>query len=418
MAKLALLGGKPVVGKKFKWTEWPLFSRLDEDNLFRVLQGRRWCRLYPNSWAEKFEKKWAKFCNSKYCILTSNGTVSLELALKTLKVKPGDEVIVPAVTFIASVSAITEVGGVPIFADIDPETAQIDPSSVEEKITKRTRGILGVHYAGYPFDLDKILKICKRYNLFLLEDCAHAHGSEWKDKKVGSFGEFGSFSFQETKSLTSGEGGAVITNRKDFYEEALLINNIGRVLGKPGYLHFTLSSNYRLSEFQAALLLSQLRRLPRQSQLKEENGEFLKKELKNLGLLPLKPDKRITRRGYYFIVFRYKKENFSEIPRDTFMEALQAEGVPAGKAYGVPLYKNPCFEKEALSEVYPREILKNLPNYSQLWLPGSEKFCEEQVVFLHWILLGRKERLQKIVDAVEKIKKNIGELKKICSQKG
>jgi len=411
MKKLAINGGEPVVGKKFKWFEWPVFDSSDEKILKEVLQGRRWCRIYKGSWTEKFEKEWAGFHDAKYCIAVSNGTVSLELIMKTLGIKPGDEVIVPAITFIATVSAVSELQAIPVFADVEKDTCQIDASSIEEKITEKTKAIIGVHYGGYPFNIDKVKEICKKYNLYLIEDAAHAHGTEWKGKKVGSFGNFGSFSFQESKSLTSGEGGAVITNDEDLYQQARLIHNIGRVLGEPDYLHYILSSNYRLSEFQSALLLSQLNRLPDQIIIKEKNGEFLKEELEKLGLLPLKKDERITQRGYYFMVLRYQKEEFSGLERDKFLQALRAEGIPVGKGYGIPLYKNPCFKKEFLSKVYQKDILEILPNYENLYLPNSEKICEEQITIPHYILLSSKEKLSLIVEAVKKIKENIKELK-------
>lgn len=412
MGKLAINGGKKVVDKENFWAPWPVIDESDKKALLNVLEAKRLCRLYEGSWAEKFEKKWASFCDTEYCITTANGTVSLELALKALGIKPGDEVITTPVTFIATASSISEVGAIPVFADIDFNTGQIDDSSIEENITQNTKAVMGVHYGGYPFDIDKVKKVCEKHNLLLIEDCAHAHGTKWKGKHVGGWGDFGSFSFQASKSLASGEGGAVITNNEKYYDKALTLHNIGRILGKPGYSHYYLSSNYRLAELLAGLLLSQLKKLPKQTKIKEENGKWLKKELAALGIEALPEDKRITQRGYYFAVFKFNKEEFGEITRDKFLEIINAEGIPFGKAYGLPLYKNPAFTKEYLSEIYPENILKKLPKYEKLYLENSEKFCEVQLALSHTVLLSSKNKLQKIIDAVEKIKKNIEEAKK------
>ncbi len=238
----------------------------------------------------------------------------------------------------------------------------------------------------------------KKYDLFLIEDCAHAHGTEWKGKKVGARGNIGCFSFQESKSLPSGEGGIILTNEEDLVEKAKLIHNIGRIVGRPGYEHYILSSNYRLSEFQAALLLAGMSRLKEQTNHKDRTGKFLAKELAKIeGIKPLKQDSRITKRGYYYFVLRYDKTKFDGISRDRFLEALKAEGIPADKGYGIPLYRQPAFKKE---------------NIENLYLPAIERICaQEQITLPHQVLLAEEEYLQKIIiEAVVKIKQNIDEL--------
>lgn len=414
MAKLAILGGKSAA-KGLKVPRWPIVDREDEKALIEVLRGRRWCRIYPGSWAEKFEKAYAKWNQAKYAIAVANGTVTLELSMKAGGVKIGDEVLVPSVTFIASASAISEVGAIPVFVDSDPETLQISPEAIEASINKRTRAVIAVHYGGYPVNLDKILPIVRKHKLLLIEDCAHAHGTEWRGRRVGSIGDFGSFSFQESKSLTSGEGGVVLTNSKKLYEEASVIHNIGRVIGKPGYGHYILSSNYRLSEIQAALLLSQMRRLTPQTNHKHEMGEFLARELKKIGgAEPLPRDKRITKRGYYFFIIKYDSRQFGDVHRNKFLSALRAEGVPCGAAYGVPLYKNYAFHKIQIEKVLPSKVVGKLPDYEKLHLPVAENFCANQQVTLpHQVLLVNRGGIQKIIDAVAKIKENLDELRKV-----
>jgi len=410
MAKLALKGGLREAERLRELVpQWPIYDEEDERAVVEVVRSRRWCRLYLGSRAEMFEKMFAEYHQAKYGIAVANGTVALELALKTVGVGIGDEVIVPAVTFIATASAVSEVGAIPVFADIDPETAAISAKSIEENITEKTKAVIGVHYAGYPINFDEVLPLVEKHGLFLIEDCAHAHGSEWRGRKVGAIGHMGGFSLQESKTLTAGEGGIVLTNDDGLAEKARLIHNIGRVLGKPGYMHYILSSNYRLSELQAGLLISQMRRLKEQVELKHETGEYLASKLKQIGgVEPLKRDDRVTKRGYYFFVIRYNSEEFYGLPKDRFVAALNAEGVPAGVGYGMPLYRQPAFKKENLKGIFPEDW--KIPNYENLNLPGAEEYCMREVTLPHQILLGGREAADLVVAAIEKIKKNVDEL--------
>jgi len=412
MAKLAINGGNKAAEKLTqKIPIWPKPTEEDKRALWEVLESSHWCRLYSNSKVEEFEQAFARYQDAKYGIAVANGTVSLELCLKTGGIEPGDEVILPAVTFIATASAITEVGAIPIFVDVDPDTISIDPDLIEEAITPRTKAVIAVHYGGYPVNFDAILPIVKKHNLLFIEDAAHAHGTEWKGRKVGAIGDFGSFSFQESKSLTAGEGGIVLTNDEELAEKARLIHNIGRRVDRPDYLHFILSSNYRMTEFQGALLLSQMKHLPEWTELKHKNGEYLATELRKIGgVEPLKRDPRITKRGYYFFIMKYDSDEFKGLSRDKFIEALNAEGVPCNAAYGVPLYKNPAFKKENLKGIWAKGI-DPIPDYEELYLPVAEKFCAHQQVALpHTILMADRSGIQMIIDSISKIKDNVEEL--------
>jgi dTDP-4-amino-4,6-dideoxygalactose transaminase len=418
MSKLAIKGGRPEAEELRKLIPpWPPLNDDIRSSVIKALEGRHWCRLYPGSLCERFEEEFARFHDAKYGVAVANGTVALELAFKTLSVSFGDEVVVPAVTFIATASAVTEVGGIPIFADIDPATAAISPESlratVEERIDmgRRVKGIAVVHYGGYPVDLDAVLRIASDQGLFVVEDCAHAHGSEWRGRKVGAIGDMGCFSFQETKSMTAGEGGIVITNRDDLVDKARLIHNIGRVVGKPGYIHYILSSNYRMTELHAAILLEVLKIYPEQLKLKYDSGEYLASKLSRIGGVdPLKRDPRITMRGYYYFVIRYNPVEFEGLSKERFIEALRAEGVPASIGYGMPLYRQPAFTRERLIESVPRELIERMPRYEEMHLPGAEYFCKSEVVLPHQVLLAGREGADLIVAAIEKIKENAREL--------
>ncbi len=406
MSELALTGGSAIaVDLKTQTGAWPrAVDARAETQVLEVLRSGRWGRLHPDSFAERFERDFAAYQDARHGIAVNNGTVSLQLILRTLNIGLGDEVIVPAVTFIATASAVAEVGAVPIFADIDPETFTIDPASVAAAITPRTRAIIGVHYGGYPIDFDRLLPLAQEHGLFLIEDAAHAQGTAWRGTRVGALGTFGSFSFQESKALAAGEGGIILTNDDTLDERARLLHSIGRRADRPGYLHYALASNYRLSDLQAALLLAQFEHLPAQVQARDATGRALDAGLAETGLLlPQRRDERVTQRGYYFAVYRYQQEALDGIPRDAFLAALRAEGVPASAAYGVPVYRYAAFSPEAL-QTSPLRGVDGVPAYHQLHLPVAERFARhEQVTIPHQVLLAGPAGVRLVVDAVAKI---------------
>lgn len=410
MSKLAIQGG-PQAAATLKMPDWPTLTDEDRQAVMETLETKEWGRLMPDSRTEAFEKAYAAYHDARHAIAVNNGTVALELALLAAGIRPGDEVLVPATTFIASAGAIVRVGAIPIFVDSDPETLAISAPAVEASITPRTRGIVAVHYGGYPVDFDALLPVVKKHDLVLVEDCAHAQGTAWRGRKVGALGHFGTFSFQQSKSLSSGEGGIVLTNDDDLAEEARLYHNIGRVVGRPGYEHLVLASNYRLPELSAALLLSQFSRLQEQVEQRMRGASFLADELEAIGgIKPLKPDPRITQRGYYFMVLRYDRTQFADVPLGQFIKALRAEGVPCSSGYGMPLYKQPAFRREHVADLLGRST-EDIPDYPNLFLPVAEHFCaEEQITLPHQLLLAGHNELQMIVDAIAKIKANAGEL--------
>jgi len=413
MGKLAITGGDPVGGMQL--APWPPIDDRDREGLLRVLESRRWCRLYEDSEAAQFEQSFAEYHDAKHCIAVSNGTVAIELALLAAGISAGDEVIVPASTFIATASAASMVNAVPIFVDVLPDTVQIDPDAAEAAITPRTRAIVAVHYGGYPADLDRLTSIAKKHDLVLVEDCAHAQGSEWQGRKVGAIGRVGTFSFQMTKALPAGEGGCVVTDDSELYERSLLLHNIGRGYGEREYGHLVVASNYRLSEFQSALLSSQLAKLPEQVDRKHENGDWLAGGLTDLGGIHALPrDPRITKRGYYFFVMRYDSAAFKGVPRNRFVEAMHAEGMTMlFDAYGRPLHQNRAFQSDGRGNTGPVRVpsLNPGPDYDNLRVPVAEKFCSEEQVVLphHWLLADRPE-LAKLVSAMEKVKHHAEEL--------
>lgn len=268
---LAINGGTKTVTKSFTW---PLFDESDVQAVTQVAQSGQWGNPDCGGLVEKFEKEFAQYCGSKYAMACVNGSVSLRLALIASGVRPGDEVIVPPYSFIATASTVIEANCVPVFVDIEPDTYNLDPSKIEAAITSRTRAIIPVHFAGQACDMDRIMEIAKKHDLFVVEDAAHAHGGEYKGKKLGSIGHAGSFSFQSSKNLNSGEGGLVVTNDDKLYNLMNSLRNVGRIKGGQWYEHHFAGCNYRITQFQAALLSKQLTRLETQTKQRDENGNI------------------------------------------------------------------------------------------------------------------------------------------------
>lgn len=410
MTRLAIHGGPQAAGT-FRTPAWPVITDEDRQAVAEALESCSWCRLAPESCAGKLESAFASYHDAQHAIAVSNGTVAIELALLAAGIRPGDEVLVPALTFIATAGAVVRVGAIPVFVDSDPETAAISADAIKQAITWRTRAVVAVHYGGYTIDFDAVLPVIKQHGLALIEDCAHAQGTEWRGRKVGAIGQLGTFSFQQTKALSAGEGGIVVTNDERLAEAATLYHNIGRVPGKAGYEHFVLASNYRLPELSAALLLAQLSRLQAQVEQRMQGYSYLVEGLDAVGgLRPLRADPRITQRGFYFMVLRYDRDQFAGVPLPRFLQALQAEGVPCSSGYGIPLYRQAAFRREHVAELLGRR-LQDVPDYPSLHLPVAERFCaEEQVTLPHSVLMADPSELDKIVEAAAKIKAHASEL--------
>lgn len=424
MAKLAIKGGKPIISDGLK-IKWPIFGEADEKALIEVLKSDHWCScgyLFKNAQLEskvaKFERKFAKWNGTNYAIATNSGTSALVLALKAGGIEAGDEVILPAVTYVSSGTAVILANAVPIFVDIDPETYQISPQAIEETITNKTKAIMPVHYGGYPANMDRIMEIARKHDLLVIEDAAEAHGSEWRGKKVGSIGDMGCFSFQMGKPLTCGEGGIVLTNNEDLAVKCYSYGDLGRMPIEKGgtkYDTYISAGNYRMSEFLGALLSVQLSRLDEQTQMRYENGEYFARELEKIeGISALKRDPRVTKRGYYFYLLRYDPSRWDNISRDKFMKALSAEGVPCSTAHNDPMYKNIVFYKNAFGKTgcpvscpfHGKKV-----DYSKFHCFETERIYKSEVVALGKDFLMESENIDKILEVIYKIRENIGELK-------
>lgn len=407
MPELALEGGTKAVSD-LDVPEWPRCTDKSRENVLDALEAEAWCRnLAEDSWVERFEDEFAEYHDAEHAIACANGTVAIELALRSLDVQPGDEVLVPPYTFIATASAVAMLGAVPKFVDVDPETYNVDADAIREVVTEDTVGIVGVHIAGYPMDMDAILEVCEAEDLFLVEDAAHAQGTEWRGKKVGTIGDVGTFSFQATKALSGGEGGIIVTNDDVLAERAQLIHNIGRQSGKV-YKHYELASNWRMTEFQGALLSAQLEDLSAQNTHRNEMEAVLREAIADVPGVSCKPeDDRITGRGYCLFDLKLDLDEFGGATREEVLEALSAEGVPAAPGYPRPMYEQPTFARSKVAAMVPDDA--DVPAYRSMYLPGVEEVCRTNVSFSHTVLLAEEPGIRSIGEAFRKVQAAMSE---------
>ncbi|MHB1306622.1 MAG: DegT/DnrJ/EryC1/StrS family aminotransferase [Limisphaerales bacterium] len=410
----ALLGGSPV--RQSSFPEWPVFDGLEEQALQSVLHSRKWFRGDGQRVTE-FETAFASLMDSPHAIATANGTSALFASLGGLEVGPGDEVILPPYTFIATLNVILLQHALPIFVDTDPETFQIDARKMEAAVTDRTTALIPVHLGGNVADLDVIMEISRRRKLPVIEDACQAHLAEWRGRKVGTIGATGCFSFQASKNLNCGEGGAILIGDEELAERCYAFHNNcrGRRVGSYNFTYLgSRGANLRLTEFQAALLVAQMTRLEAQSRTREQNAGHLTRQLRDLpGILPAQPHAGCTRNAYHLYMFRYRKEHFADLPRARFIEALSAEGIPCSGGYS-PLnrqeFMKATLKTRAYQRMYPADLLAQWEERTRC--PANDQLCEEAVWFTQTMLLGPRQDMDDIANAIEKIHRHAAELAK------
>jgi dTDP-4-amino-4,6-dideoxygalactose transaminase len=395
--------------------EWPVWDKGAEESMLTVLRSGNWYREWGNLVSE-FEIKYAEVIGAKRALATASGTTALETALHVLGVDAGDEVIVSPYTFIATYNVVFNQKALPVFADTDQETFTINPDKIEEKINDRTRAILPVHILGLPADMNGINAIAKKHNLVVIEDACQAWLAEYEGKKCGTLGDLGCFSFQNSKHLPSGEGGAVTGNDDRLMDLCYSYHNCGRPYGNTGseYTGYPFrGGNKRMMEMQAVILMSQMKRLQADAEKRLENARYLDSKLKNIpGIIPYKLAKGATRSAYHLYPFRYKKEHFDNLPREKFLEALSAEGIPCSGGYG-PQYNDGLMEEALNSVGYKRLFTKQrLEAYREELknLPDNDQLTREAVWFFQNMLLGERKDMDDVVNAIEKIYENRDQL--------
>lgn len=387
MSKLAILGGDPVRTKP--WPAWPDGRDRDAAAVQQVVASGQWW-YHAGSQVAQFEQEFAEHHGAAHAIAVSGGTTALATALLALGVEPGEEVIVPAYTFQATATAVLLVGGIPVFADVEAGTLNLDPDAVIRALTPKTRAIIPVHFAGLPADLDRLREVAAAQDAFVLEDACQAHGAIYRGRKVGAIGAAGGFSFQASKNLCAGEGGAVLTDDPAVAMRAQAIRDCGRVPGETSGDSHILGYNFRMTEMQGALLRSRLPLLEAETELRWRHGRWLTEKLASLPCLePLDPSPQPgDRRAYHLYAMRYRSESLGGLPRERFIQALEAEGIPCRPGYEAPLYRNPAFPAGS---------------FRATDCPAAEKLCREVVWLFHNVLLGGEEDVADIARACEKV---------------
>jgi len=412
--KPALLGGAPAKADAFPG--WPVSGASDENAVLEVLRSGKWGRG-GGAKVLKFEQLFSELMATKACLATSSGTSALLVSLNALGIGPGDEVIVPPYTFVATINVVLMCHALPVFVDTNPETFQIDASKIEAAITDRTKAIIPVHLGGSTFDVDAVQAVASKHNISIVEDSCQSHLAEWRGRRTGSFGAVGCFSFQASKNLNSGEGGAILSASDELISKCYTFHNNGRARKQAGsdFSYANRGLNLRMTEFQAGLLATQMERLESQSQKRGQNAQYLTGMLREIpGITPAKMHEGCTRNAYHLYMMRYNAGHFGGLPRATFLKALEAEGIPASGGY-FPLNKEPflksSFASGGFQAIYPKQRIARWDDQNHT--PANDKLCTEAVWFTQNLMLGPRRDMDQIAAAVRKIQQHAGELLKV-----
>jgi dTDP-4-amino-4,6-dideoxygalactose transaminase len=409
MAKLALNGGPKLRTEPF--AAWPPKDPGFLRALSSVLEDGRWGVGGPQS--KRLCETFAAFQDAEYAVACTSGTTALMLCLEALGVGYGDEVIVPAYTFIATAGSVISMGAVPVFADIDPDTFCLDVADAEAKITPRTKAIIPVHIGGMPCDMQTLKIMADKHGLGIVEDCAQAHGAEYQGKRVGAIGDTGAFSFQSSKNVAAGEGGIMVTNDSDLWLRAWSYHNIGRVPEGGWYDHRVFGTNLRLSEFQAAIILRGLELLPDHMQRRDENAMYLRKRLDEIDGIGYQAfPEGATRSAWHLFIFKYDRKQMKDVSRNRFLKALAAEGLPTSSGYN-PLYREGMFRAgwDPSKPPFSPNVYSGEVDYNNANCPNCEFVCDDGAFWMpQHILLGTQKDMDDIADAILKVKENLDEI--------
>jgi dTDP-4-amino-4,6-dideoxygalactose transaminase len=410
MAKLAIGGGTPVRTEPF--AEWPVFDDRERQALNRVLESRRWTSspYVAQLPASQLEERFAAHNGTRYGIATGSGTDALQIGFAAAGVRAGDEVILAPNTFIAGATPILMLGAVPVFVDVEPECLNLDPDAVEAAITDRTRAISPLHLAGYPCDMDRINEIAAKHSLKVIADACHAHGSEWQGTRIGALADVSAFSFQQGKNMTAGEGGMAVTDDRHLYELCYMYHNDGRGMGDDIGTFGVMGWNFRMSGFQAAVLLVQLERLDELLDRKAQSVAYLKRGLSEIeGLRLPQEDTRATRLTYLYPRLVYDESAFGGIPAALFAQALSAEGIPCRGRSGHILYQHPLFTEQRFFFESSKRI-----DYTHVHCPVLEAARGTSIGFPQTVLLSDEGALDDFIEAINKVKDNLEELQHLA----
>jgi len=402
--KPALLGGTPV--HKGGWPKWPQWRESWEPEIVEVLRGGRWSSAGGGGQVADFEKAYAALLGAKRCTATASGTTALITSMHVMGVDAGDEVITSPYTFIATYNTILMLKALPVFADTDPATLTMDPASIESRITERTRAIVPVHIYGMPCDMDPINAIAEKHNLAVVEDACQAWLAEYQGRKCGTLGDLGCFSFQNSKHIPAGEGGAVTGDSDELLDRCHAFHNCGRAFGTfKGSGCFSRGTNCRMMHYAAALLRQEIDKLVTDTKRRQENADHLTAGLQEIpGIRPVRLPEN-SRAVWHLYAFRYDADQFHGLPRNQFIRALRAEGIPCSGGYGEQYYDgllDEAISSRGFQRLFPAERLKAYRDSLQE-LKGNQQVCETTVAFFQTLLLADRSDMDHIVEAIRRI---------------
>jgi len=414
-SKPALLGGTPI--HQGGWMHWPQWREAWEPEMLKVYRSGKWFRGSDQRVAE-FEQDYARLLGAKRCLATASGTTALMVGLHVLDVDAGDEVIVSPYTFIASYNAILSCKALPVFADTDPATLTVDPASIASRITDRTRALMPVHIFGMPCDMDPINAVARQHNLAVIEDACQAWLAEYHGRKCGILGDLGCFSFQESKHLPSGEGGAITSLSEELIDRCDAFHNCGRASGTfQGSGYFTRGNNYRITQAQAVLLRLQLDKLVQETERRRQSADYLTRQLAQIpGITPVRLPEN-SRAVWHLYPFRYDSAHFHGLSRDQFAKAMSAEGIPCGGIYREQ-YNEGLLDEAIASRGFKRLwSAQRLKEYRDSFqeLKGNRQVCETTVAITQNLLLADQADLDHILAAIRKVQTHSAALAKSIS---
>jgi 3-amino-5-hydroxybenzoate synthase len=399
--RLAVSGGVPVRARPYP--SWPVFDDAELSAVAAVVASREWWRRDGVA-VRRFEAEFGRFHEARYVLAIGSGTQALEIALGALDIGEGDEVIVPAMTFTSSVTAVLQSRAIPIIADVDPLTWCLDPGSVRSCLSARTRAVIPVHLSGHPVNMDGISALARPSDLAVIEDCAQAHGAAWHGRRVGALGACGVFSFQQGKLMTSGEGGCFVTDVTDLHARAALLSNCGRLESDRVYDHQIVGTNARMTEMQAAMLSSQLARFEAQAARRAANYATLAEGLSGIRGVTLQGHHAsATEASHYMVMLLCEADMFGGLTRDQLVAALNAEGIPALRAYR-PVHQLPFMVNRRFGSRW-RGAEHLLPDYAAVRCPVAERVGDFGVCLPHRLLLGDRADVLDVVVAFEKVQR-------------
>jgi dTDP-4-amino-4,6-dideoxygalactose transaminase len=406
-SKLAILGGEPIRRNK-AWPAWPQVDDQILDSVVKTTRSGIWCRIQSASGTvATFEKEYAKLLGARFCVATGSGTQALHTCVEALGIGPGDEVITSPYTDPGTIASILSARALPVLADLDPASFQLDPADVEKRITENTRAIMPVHMMGQPCHLERVMAIAKKHNLAVIEDAAQAHLAEYQGKKLGTIARLGCFSFQTSKTIACGEGGAIVGDDEELMDKCYTVHNHGT--SRRGRTE-VIGPKYRMNEFEAAILLPQLAGAQERFRRRNENAAYLTARLKGCpGVVPQKLYEGTASGSFYIYAMSYKKEQFNNVDRSRFLKAVEAEGVSLSPYIDRGLHKEPWVENIVKTKAYQKTFSpRRLQQFrTEMVCPNCDRVCQElAMVWASGPLLGTRADMDDIADAILKVYEN------------